>query len=186
MLLSGWNSSKNNLFDVRNLSKQELETHARHVPKFKEAQNRLSLFKILRQNFTEWQSFIDELSKPGPRNFDSDHLELHRLLLNYLTATYTISEHFKASYGKRIRIGKDSINEYQKFTETLCANWPEFAFISDYRGYVQHVGLGVEHYHRHEEKDKVALIIEVRPSAIRPRTRDWKKSNLTSESANID
>ena len=74
--------------------------------------------------------------------------ELNRLILNYLTLAYSIQEHFYVSFTQRFRKDLKKLEEYDDFIDRVSkASWA-FAFILDYRGYVQHVGLAVTRNNR--------------------------------------
>ena len=120
MQLIGFTADGNRFHLVRTLSENELANHKKFIPIFVEAHNRFKLFRILDCNYKEWAAYINVLRGPEPRNEDNDYLQLDRLLLNYLTAAYTIQEHFDVSFKRRFRRNLAKLREHGDFIASLC------------------------------------------------------------------
>ena len=144
-----FNPNGNRLQFVRDLSSDEIAKHEKYISVFTDARSRFHLFKILGRNYVEWTSYINLLLNPLTNNDEDAMLQLDRLLLNYLSCAYTIHEHFKTSFRRRFRKNEAKLKEYDDFINGLCKNSWEFAFFLDFRGYVQHCGLGIGHFNRH-------------------------------------
>jgi hypothetical protein len=141
VLLVGVNKLRGNFAEFRKLEANEITDHEKYIPVFIEAQNRFNLFRILAQNYSEWNSHVNSLLNATTSNTGNEMLELDRLLLNYLTCAYTIQEHFKVSFQRRFRNDEAKQKERSDFIDGLCkASWP-FAFFLDFRNHVQHCGL---------------------------------------------
>ena len=175
MKLVAYNLARQHITCVRDLQGTEDSSHSRYTPIVAEARNRLSLFRILHRNFLEWRSFVDDLLNPKTKEVDDTLDELNRLLLNYLTCSYTIREHFEVSFQHRYRTDPSKRDEYDKFVDSLGKNCWSFAFFLDFRGYVQHRGFGVGHYSRKVDQTEVqpwrplvADMINGRPSGGSP------------------
>lgn len=111
---------------------------------------------------------------------------MNRLLLNYLTFAYTIQAHFKVSFRQRYRKHHSSIKEYTDFINRLCAQSWAFAFLLDFRGYVQHVGLGVGHYNRTVNDSSVKIEVTADSKSLLKGSSEWAKSNLSQEKGELD
>lgn len=186
MILGSFNSQKKHYASIRELTPVEIELQNRFAPVYAEARERLSLFRILVKNYSEWKKFINQLLSASFREEQDSTSELNRLLLNYLTCCYTIQEHFKVSYRRRFKKQPKMLNKYDAFIEKMCsACWP-FAFVSDYRGYVQHVGCGITHYSRSVGDTSVSVSIIANASMLLAGTKDWKMSGLKESKGDID
>jgi hypothetical protein len=182
----GFTPAFQNIHFVRDLTADEIEQHRQFTPIFAEARNRLKLFRILHRNYSEWRSYIDQLLNPQFRE-DSDAMEqLDRLLLNYLTCFYTIREHFKVSFIQRFRNDSAKQEEYEIFFDRLCTSSWAFAFFSDFRGYVQHVGLGIGRYHRNLGLSSVQVSVTHNAADLLEQTRSWNLCRLTADRGEID
>ena len=112
---------------------------------------------MLDRNYADWARFIDSLLSANYKETVDTMEELNRLLLNYLTFAYSIQEHFQVSLRQRFKRDAAKLAAYDGFLDRLCAaSWP-VAFILDFRGYVQHVGLGITHLSRRANKTSVNL-----------------------------
>lgn len=186
MFLGSYNNLKKHYNALRELTPQEVELNEKFIPIFAEARERLSLFRILEKNYLAWKGFINQLLSANFREENDVPEELNRLLLNYLTCAYTIQEHFKVSYRQRFKRHPLNLKRYDAFIDKLCgACWP-FAFLLDYRGYVQHVGLGISNYHRSVGDTSVSLHVLANSNTLLAGTKDWKRSGLKGSRGDID
>jgi hypothetical protein len=185
MHLGSFDAQTNHYDVIRELTAEELAQHTKFTPVVTEARSRLALFKMLNRNYVEWRRYLNRLLSP---TFEEDvdvSEELNRLLLNYLTFAYSIQEHFTVSFRQRFKNNAAKLKHYAVFLEKLCkASWP-FAFILDYRGYVQHVGLGITRNHRTVNDTSVKLEI-VADAKMLLETRQWRRSGLKVACGEID
>ncbi len=184
--LARFNQPRNALAVLRDLTPEEESKHASFVRIFAEARNRLSLFKMLSKNYDQWSSFVSSLLTAEIRDHDDTQIELNRLLLNYLTFAYTIREHFEVSYRQRHKKNEKKLKEYDEFIDRFCDKCWAFAFISDFRGYVQHRGLAVGQYKRNIGRTAVKIEILADAGQLLRESREWKKSKLAPERGEID
>ena len=186
MHLGSYNSTKKNYDSFRDLTPAELAEHETHSPFCVEARERLSLFRMLDRNYSEWRTYLNRLlSSTFKQDVDVSE-ELNRLLLNYLTFAYTVQEHFTVSFRQRFKRDQATLDKYDAFVDRLCkACWP-FAFLLDYRGYVQHVGLGISHSNRTASDTSVRIEVIARAESLLADTRQWKRSGLTADKGDID
>lgn len=178
---------ENNYFDaIRELTMAELEDHETFSRIFIEARSRLVLFRMLERNYENWKAYLNRMLSA---NFQEDvdvSEELNRLLLNYLTFAYTIQEHFAASFRKRFKSHPERSKEYSNFLGKLCnICWP-FAFILDFRGYVQHVGLGIGNISRTSSDTSIQIKVEVSASALLADGCRWKRSGLKASRGDLN
>jgi hypothetical protein len=186
MQLGSFNRSKNHYDAFRQLSTEELDLHKKYTPCILEARDRLALFRMLDQNYGEWKSYLQSLLSVSFNQENDVSENLNRLLLNYLTFAYTIQEHFNVSFQQRYKKQPIFINQYKEFINRLCEKcWP-FAFLQDYRGYVQHVGLGITRYNRNINDFSVTIEIVADAKSLLKGSRQWAKSNLTQEKGDLD
>lgn len=186
MKLVGFNPNGNRLHLIRDLSEDEIANHEKFITVFTEARSRFHLFKILGRNYTEWISYINLLLNPLTNNDDDAMLQLDRLLLNYLSCAYTIHEHFKTSFRRRFRKNEEKLKEYDAFIEALCAKSWEFAFFLDFRGYVQHCGLGTSNFNRQRNLTSVTLQITQDAAQLVEDSKEWKRSKLTGKEGQLE
>jgi hypothetical protein len=186
MQLIGFAANGNNFHFVRDLRDDELSNHKKYTPIFMEAHNRFKLFRILDGNYKEWDAYIKLLRGPGPRDYDNDFLQLDRLLLNYLTAAYTIQEHFQVSFVRRFRKDNGKLKEFGDFINGLCQSCWEFAFFLDFRNHVQHRGLGIGRFNRQvfEEFSKVTIVYDA--AQLFTEDRNWQRCNLAGTEGELD
>lgn len=171
---------------VRDLTADEITSHDNFTKPLAEARNRLCLFLILQRNFQEWRSFIDDLLNPTTKEPEATVQELNRLLLNYLTCAYTIREHFEVSFQQRFRNDQVKQDEYEAFISSLCSSFWCFAFFLDFRGYVQHRGLGIGHYSHQITQTSVQISITADANDLLAESRNWKRSHLNASHGKID
>jgi hypothetical protein len=186
MKLGFHNQATSHFEVIRDLTSEELETHKNHTKVVTEARNRLALFRMLERNYHDFRSFVAELVSLGYQDQDTDGEELDRHILNYLTFAYSIQQHFEVSFGRRFRKKEKEKNDYSDFLDRMCARcWP-FAFILDFRGYVQHVGLAVGSYKRNVSHSSVEVKITADPVRLVRESRQWERSKLNATSDPID
>jgi hypothetical protein len=113
-------------------------------------------------------------------------LELNRLLLNYLASAYAIREHFNGSHKRRFRHDPSRKNSHENFIDKLCANSFAFAFFLDFRSYVQHRALAVEHYNRTLNSTSVTFSITQNAAQMANEERCWKKSKLSADKGDLN
>lgn len=184
--LVGFNKLRNNFAVFRKLEENEIAEHEKYTPIIAEAGNRFNLFRILAQNYSEWNSYVNSLLNATTSNTGNEMLELDRLLLNYLTCAYTIQEHFKVSFQRRFRNDEAKQKERSDLIEGLCkVSWP-FAFFLDFRGHVQHCGLGIGEFHREVNATSVIVTITHDAAKLVAENRDWPRSNLTANHGKLE
>jgi hypothetical protein len=173
-----------NLVQLRDVTEPEIIEHKRHVPVITEARERLKLFQILDYNYREWKQYVGSLLSANPHRND-ELLHLDRLLLNYVTCAYTIEQHFAASFRRRYRNNPEKQKAHREFLNNLYRrSWPT-AFLLDFRGYIQHCGLGIGFYNRPIGESSVKVIITCDARELVGKTR-WERSKLTAERGKID
>ncbi len=186
MHLGSYNSAKNHYDAFRDLTAEELNQHTAFTSSLAEARNRLSLFRMLARNYTEWRQYLNRLLSPDFHEDNNVSEELNRLLLNYLTFAYAIQEHFEVSLRQRFKKDPATLKAYSDFVDRLCKLcWP-FAFFLDFRGYFQHVGLGISANSRKSDDTSVRISVKACPSLLLAGSRQWKRSGLTAEKRDLD
>jgi hypothetical protein len=186
MKLLGLNKARSNLHFFRDLETNEIADHERFTPIIAEARNRFNLFRILGQNYAEWKSYVDSLLNAKTTHDGDEMLQLDRLLLNYLTCAYTIQEHFKVSFQRRFRKDQAKQKEYSDFINGLCkVSWP-FAFFLDFRGHVQHCGLGIGEFHREVNATSVIVAITHDATKLVAENNTWLRSKLTGKEGKLE
>lgn len=186
MKLVGYIGQLNNFTVFRDLTEDELKNHRAFTSVVSEARNRLKLFRILDRNYQEWTDYLNSLLTMKRGDHDDEMLHLDRLLLNYLTCAYTIRQHFEVSFQQRFRKDDAKRVEYSGFLDRLCnASWA-VAFFFDFRGYVQHVGLGIGFYQRNVSATSVTLTITHAASKLISESRDWKRSKLSVANGTLE
>lgn len=184
--LGSFNQPRNAFAVLRDLTEEEEVDHTAFVKVFAEARNRLVLFKMLGKNYDEWSSYVSGLLTAEQRDHDESQNELNRLLLNYLTFAYTIWEHFEVSYRQRYKKDEAKLKHYDDFIDRFCSVCWAFAFISDFRGYVQHRGLAVGRYNRRGNRTSVKIEVLADSEQLLRESREWKKSKLEASRGAID
>ena len=186
MKLGLHNHHRSHLEVIRNLTEEEIAAHKTHTKVATEARNRLALFRMLDANYREYREFVDDLLSVTYVDRHDDGENIDRLLLNYLTFAYSIQCHFEVSFNRRFKKDKAKKLKYSEFLDRLCAAcWP-FAFILDFRGYVQHVGLGVGNFKRTVTRSSVTVKITADPDRLTRDSQQWKKSGLKPDSDRVD
>ncbi|HKP02410.1 MAG TPA: hypothetical protein VJU77_03525 [Chthoniobacterales bacterium] len=141
---------------------------------------------MLDRNYTDWRNYLNRLLSADFHEDVDVSEELNRLLLNYLTFAYTIQKHFAVSFRQRFKKQQATLKKYFDFVDRLCAAcWP-FAFLLDYRGYVQHVGLGISANSRTANDTSVRIKITASSKTLLAESRGWKRSGLTVERGDLD
>jgi hypothetical protein len=187
MYVGSFNSATNHYDLTRELAPEEIEQYTKLKPFITEARNRFALFRILDRNYSEWRRYLDRLLSATFKEDVDVSEELNRLLLNYLTFAYSILKHFDVSFRQRFKKAPTKLRKYSDFLDRLCkASWA-FAFVLDYRGYVQHVGLGI--FRNNRAVNDTSIRIEIVANAkmlVSESTRGWKRSRLTVNSSEIN
>jgi len=190
MKLIGYSLVRQQLHRVRDLNEEEIANFKKFTPIIAEAKNRFKLFRILGHNYNEWTTYVNSLLTAQQRDdYENDWLQLDRLLLNYLTSAYTIQKHFEATFRRRFRKDPAKLKEYSDFINSLCNTSWEFAFFLDFRGHVQHSGLGVGEFHRQVTSTSVTLKIthdSTKLVAEDKNGKNWLRSKLTSEKGSLN
>jgi len=166
--------------DLRDLTADELKHHALYKPVVAEAGNRLVLFRVLDENFREWNDYLQSLLHPGPLDDDAIALNLDRLLLNYLTCAQHIRAHFEGSFQQRFRTDSSEQKKYKMLLENLGQTSWTFSFFLDFRNYLQHQGLGLGFFKRKITPTAVSLEITLNSVELLNTTKDWPRSKLTA------
>jgi hypothetical protein len=178
-------SQTNHFEPIRKLTDAEIHKHRKYTPIFKEAENRLKLFQILRLNYETWKAFTDSLLQPRETNPDP-MLIADQLLFNFLASAYGITEHFGVSFRQRFKKHPQTIKDYAAFVERLCDGSWAFAFFLDFRNYVQHVALPVGRYQKHWSRNHVNLAITQDAKTLLKEYRDWKRSKLEAKHGKLN
>lgn len=163
---------------LRDLTGEEIAQHRRFTPIVVEAESRLRLFQILSLNFREWTEYINKLLVGEVGKDEDGVVQLDRLLLNYLACAYTLREHFEVSFQRRYRKDLVEKKKYDEFLNRLCEHSWAFAFFLDFRGYVQHCGLGIQRFNRNAGMTRVTLTITQNAAKLVAESRQWKRSKL--------
>lgn len=141
---------------------------------------------MLDRNYGEWRNYLNRLLSTDFQEDVDVSEELNRLLLNYLTFAYTIQEHFAVSFRQRFKKQPEILKKYSDFVDRLCkACWP-FAFLLDYRGYVQHVGLGIGSNSRTTSETSIRIKVTANPKTLLAESRQWNRSQLNAKKGTLD
>jgi hypothetical protein len=171
---------------ARDLSDDELSSHEKYWPLVIEAGSRLKLFNILQMNYQEWRDYLDELLTTAPGDPEQQHMELNRLILNYLSSAYMIHQHFDVSFKQRFRNDEKKCKEHEEVLARLSSKCWAFGFFFDFRGFVQHRGLAVGVYKRGVSATRVEISLSQDPAVLLKQSRDWKRSKLARHNADLD
>jgi hypothetical protein len=185
MKLVAFRANPTDFQPVRNLTDEELTAHRRFTKPFMEAENRFLLFRILELNYQEWISYIRSLLSIGGSKKDS-RLKLNQLLLNYLTVSYSITQHFQTGYRQKFRNQSNMMERYDTFLERLHKSCWAFSFFQDFRNYVQHCELPIGAYSRTESRYKIELSITHDASLLLRNYKRWGKCALTAAHGTLD
>lgn len=185
MQLVAFRANPTEFHAIRDLTDEELTAHRRFTKPFMEAESRFLLFRILELNYQEWISFIHSLLSIEGSKIDY-RLKLNQLLLNYLTVSYSITEHFQASYRQKFRNQRKMMERYDTFLQRLNKSCWAFSFFQDFRNYVQHCELPIGAYSRSESQHKIELSITHDASLLLRNYKGWKKCGLTAEHGPLD
>jgi len=183
--LAGWDSARNNFFELRPLTEHEEAFDAQSRPVFAEAHGRFKLFQILEMNYRDWTAYHRSLLTPGSRKQD-DLLVLDRLLFNFLAAAYGLFEHFEVSYRRRYKKEPAKLAEYETFLQKFYDNSWAAAFFMDFRNYVQHFDLPIGSFNRNEGTHSITISITHDAAKLVAEYRDWKRSQLNAERGQLD
>lgn len=186
MKLAAYKGQSNFFSILRDLTVEEIQQNSEYKSIVADARERLKLFKILDHNYAEWNTYVTSLVSAPPGDRDDEMLHLDRLLLNYLTCAYTLRQHFEVLFKHRFHKGGPEQKAYVDFLDRLCATaWP-VAFFFDFRGYVQHRGLGIGHYNRQIDDLSVKVTITCDAKMLVAESRDWKRSMLSGSEGNLE
>ena len=186
MQLGSFNRATKHYELIRDLTPEEIERHLAFTTFTTEARDRLALFRMLDRNYSEWKAYLNRLLSPAFKEEVDISEELNRLILNYLTFAYSIQMHFCVSYRQRFKNDPAKLSQYSAFIDKLCAaSWP-FAFILDYRGYVQHVGLGIGRNNRTVNDNSVRIEVGADAKILVSESRQWQHSQLSADKGEID
>ena len=186
MKLTRFNPKANSYHGVRDLTEDELSTSKRFMPIYKEAQRRFAPFRFMARNYRDWRSFLGSLlDAKAVESFSWDD-EISRLLLNYLSSAYSAIEHFEKSHRRRNRKSPAELQHYEEFLEKLCDQSWNFAFILDFRGFVQHCELGVTRFARNCTDTSVEIHIKANAEFLKSTSRDWRRSKLAGNEGEMD
>ncbi|WAC20915.1 hypothetical protein OVA24_05910 [Luteolibacter sp. SL250] len=186
MKLALRNIQRGRFEEIRPLRSDEIEQHKEFTKGVSEARNRLSLFRMLEANYRQLRDYLDTLLCKTAEEDANSGEEIERLILNYLTFAYSIQEHFKVSLRRRFKKDTAKLDQYEAFLTKLCGACKPFAFVLDFRGYVQHVGLAVGHFNRQVTDTSVTIKITTDPARLCRESKDWKRSGLKSTDPTID
>jgi hypothetical protein len=140
MHLGSYKAGKNHWDAFRDLTPEELERHQAFTAPIVQTRERLSLFRMLERNYRDWKNFLRETLSIAYQEKVPTSEELNRCLLNYLSLAYTALEHFDVTIRRRFKNDREPIEAYKAFLERVYkASW-KFAFVTELRGYAQHVG----------------------------------------------
>lgn len=170
---------------LRELTAEEIEQNTRFIPIYREAFNRLKLFRMLGLNYEAWDKFTRSLLTIE-NSANDDMLVADQLLFNFLATAYGITEHFKVSFQKRFKKQPVKIQEYKDFLDRLCTGCWAVAFFFDFRNYVQHIALPVGNFHKKASRNKVEIKIEQDAAKLVQDYSHWERSKLDASRGKLD
>jgi hypothetical protein len=185
MQLAAWQREPTIFQPIRDLTSDEIRKSEEFREPIYEAENRLSLFHILNLNYMEWSNFINSLLTTAPEPSNTRH-RLNQLMLNVLTVSYAITEHFEHTYRHKFKKNPAKLKEFYTFIEKLRTKSWAFAFFQDFRNYVQHCHLPIHHYRRFTSKTKIEISITQSAPSLLTHYRDWKLSELRESHGTLD
>jgi hypothetical protein len=180
----------NNAVPLRSLSEDDLQSLQRHNKLYFDARNRFRLFEIMKRNYGEWERFIKTLEDPKLRVSGDAMTELDRLMLNFLSSVSALFNHFKVHFC-RFAVGDDSKKKFDDYVRNLEKTNRTYAFLADFRNFVQRCELPVGHMQRTETgAGKVTLTVTTEASWLVENCsnwrRTWRRSRLTKDSGCFD
>ena len=144
------NGSELKVHQVRRLSEEELSKCDRLSSQFAVARGKFNLFRIIHLNFESWEAFVKP-SDAATHNtaYPDKMLEADRLILNLLSSTKALIDHFTQHYVQLYRHTPYE-KDFEKLLGKLSSSHWSFAFFQDFRNFVQHCGLPTGSFHGQE------------------------------------
>lgn len=169
-----------NIHIIREIPEDEQKKYQQFAKIAAEARNRFKLFAILNKNYSEWWNYTRSLLSPSGDLVEEEMLELDRLLLNFLSSTKSVLDHFRQHWIQAYR-GTPQETEFPSFIEKIEAQSWAFSFFQDLRNFTQHFGLPVGNYTRFANSSSVTLKIDADAAWLVEKYKKWEKSGLTAD-----
>lgn len=113
--------------------------------------------------------------------------EVNRLLLNYLSTVYSITQHVNGSFRRRYKDSSNETAQASNWLEETCTKEWHFACALDLRGLIQHRGSLPFHYNLlHGLDGTKAISLYLRASEAFHLIRVWQHSKLNQSYGDID
>ena len=153
------------------------------MAEFNKLHQRFSLLHILEQNFSALNLFLRRLCEDSSFNSYKAHSEANRHLMNYLSSGYALREHLEKAVKRDFGRKSKELFRFEGFIEYLERTSFEYAFLQDFRDYVQHCGFPVGEMQLTSDKHGKILTLTYSKTALltdyKTRGKDaWSKSNL--------
>ncbi len=167
-----------NVHLIRELPTPEFAEFERCWKEFQRLRERYSLLHILDKNFMQLDSFAKSLEGGKPINAGGILTELNNHFMNYLSTAYALRQHLEASIKRDF--GRDSVHpaKFQQFIELLETASFEYAFLQDFRNFVQHCGFPVGSARLMYQQSGRVLTVTYSKASLLESYKGWKKCNL--------
>lgn len=170
--------SQVNLHRIRDLTPGEFAEHDAKLEEFIRLRRRFSLLHVAEQNFAALAGFLAQVSAAANLNGNKALAEANRHFMNYFSSAYALRQHLNTSLIRDFGRNSGQVIKFQKFLSMLEEKSFDYAFVQDFRNFVQHCGFPVGEMRRTENHQGRALSVKYSKAALLSDYNEWGKSKL--------
>lgn len=171
-------ANESNIHVIRDLTESELSTFQRYFDEHRRLRERYSLLHIVDKNFKSIQAMIDDAQ--GPKGFvpGRDLDELNSRFMNYLSAVYSLREHLETALKRDFGRDSEHVVRYPQIISFLEQRSFDYAFLQDFRNFVQHCGFPVGMVNISATESGPVVNVKFKRDVLLRSYKGWSKSQL--------
>ena len=167
-----------NMHCIRELTSEQSAELEDFLAEFIKLRQRFTLLHVLDENHEALNSFISQLRAAGRYDANNTLSEANRHLMNYLSAAYSLRQHLGTALKRDFGRKSEQCSKYQTFLHLLEQKCFDYAFIQDFRNFVQHCGFPVGHLQLTREQTGNVVTINYAKADLLNEYDKWEKSDL--------
>lgn len=167
-----------NVHVIRELSASEFGEFETLFAEFRTLRERQSLVHMLDRDFREIQSFVNAQESAKAVQPGRVLVDLNKRFMDYLASGYALREHLETALKRDL--GRNSEHAI-RFPQLLCfleKTSFEYAFLQDFRNFVQHCAFPVGNVHLKRDLTRSLLTVTYSRLDLLRQYKGWKKCSL--------
>ncbi len=168
--------TQSSLACVRELTASEADECTAMISDYMGVREKYSLLHVLEFNYGRLQAFVTSLKTFGAHR---QVIEANSHFMNYLSAGYAAREHLKTAIGTDFGNDSDAAKKFRALLRAMEEQFFDYAFLQDFRNFVQHCGFPIGRVRLKIEKGETQLAIFYPKDVLLKKYSNWSKCNLS-------